>query len=92
MAQRRRIGLCAVQNLLQQGQVLTERGILNVSEILPEKGGITEQDRQQHIVYTKRHLAGADGLLPSAEEERDIRRAGADIQNHEAPARILGRA
>ena len=35
-------------------------------------------------MHTKGNLAAADSLLPSAEEKRDIRGAGADIQDHKA--------
>ena len=37
-------------------------------------------------------LAGADGLFAAAQEEGDVRGAGADIQHHETAAGILGSA
>ena len=92
MAQGGRICLCVMKDLFQEGQILEEERILHIPQVLTKKRRIVQEGRKQHVMDPKGNLAGPYSLLPSAKEERDIRRTGSDIKYHKPAACIFGSA
>ena len=73
----------------KHGKIPMERFLCTVTEIADQKIRITEKSGKKHVVNTQRDLACADRLLPTAEEQGNIRGTGTKIKYHETAPCII---